>query len=47
VDFGENERAVIEYISGYYDFSEIESTAGKSGYNIKVKYDYDRDLNEN
>lgn len=47
VDFGEDERAVLEFISGYYDFSEIESDAGRSLFDIKVKYDYDWDLNEN
>lgn len=45
-DFGEDERSVVEFISRYYDFTEIENTAGKSVYDLKVKYDYDWDLNE-
>ena len=47
VDFGDDEQAVIEFISRYYDFREIESAAGKSVYDLKVKYSYDWDLNEN
>jgi hypothetical protein len=45
-DFGIDDKGIVNFLSMYYDFSEIENSTGKSRYDLSFKYEYDWDLNE-
>lgn len=45
-DFGKDEKELIDFLSFYYNFSNIESSTGKSPYELKLKYEYNWDLNK-
>lgn len=46
VDFGKDQDELLDFLSQYYNFDEIEELSGKSIYKLKIRYDYDWDLNE-
>jgi Protein of unknown function, DUF547 len=46
VDFGKDDKELVNFLSQYYNFDEIEMLSGKSKYKLKIRYGYDWDLNE-
>ena len=45
-DFGKDKRALVDFLSLYYDFDKLEESTGKSPYDLRWKYRYHWDLND-